>query len=90
MNVGDLGGTRGAQNCSHYVLVFAWRLSCFYALNREPYSWMACEWQGQVSSVSWGGGEGAVVGVGIDRTGSVKVMQCYMFLFALFIQMIMD
>lgn len=51
---------------------------------------MACEWQGQVSSVSWGGGDGAVVGVGIDRTGSAKVMQCYMFLFALFIQMVMD
>ena len=34
---------------------------------------MVCEQQGQFSGVSWGGGRGW--GVGIDRTGTAKVMQ---------------
>lgn len=40
----------------------------------------------------WGRGAGGVglVGVGIDRAGTGKVMQYYMFLSALFMQMVMD
>lgn len=58
LSVGAWKGQGEAQKSSHLwprspVLMFSRRLTCFFALNQEQCSWLAWDWKGKGSGVSW-------------------------------------